>query len=62
MILGGIGICHLYVDKMPILSIALAVIANKVQRPTVCNALDTLLVDERVASLLCRKLPSICIV
>lgn len=51
VILGGIGICHLYVDKNANLERALAVIANaKVQRPTVCNALDTLLVDEHVAS------------
>jgi glutamate-5-semialdehyde dehydrogenase len=51
VILGGIGICHLYVDKNADLERALGVIANaKVQRPTVCNALDTLLVDERVAS------------
>ncbi|MCT7947782.1 glutamate-5-semialdehyde dehydrogenase [Shewanella septentrionalis] len=51
VILGGIGICHLYVDKNADLERALEVIANaKVQRPTVCNALDTLLVDERVAS------------
>lgn len=51
VILGGIGICHLYLDKNADLERALGVIANaKVQRPTVCNALDTLLVDERVAS------------
>lgn len=51
VILGGIGICHLYVDKNADLERALGVIANaKVQRPTVCNALDTLLVDARVAS------------
>jgi glutamate-5-semialdehyde dehydrogenase len=51
VILGGIGICHVYVDKNADRQRALAVIANaKVQRPTVCNALDTLLVDERVAS------------
>ncbi|PTA51100.1 glutamate-5-semialdehyde dehydrogenase [Shewanella morhuae] len=51
VILGGIGICHLYVDKNADFERALAVIANaKVQRPTVCNALDTLLVDEQVAS------------
>lgn len=51
VILGGIGICHLYVDKNADLERALGVIANaKVQRPTVCNALDTLLVDGRVAS------------
>lgn len=51
VILGGIGICHLYVDKHADLERALAVIANaKVQRPAVCNALDTLLVDARIAS------------
>lgn len=50
VILGGIGICHLYVDKHADLERALEVIANaKVQRPTVCNALDTLLVDTAVA-------------
>ncbi len=50
VILGGIGICHLFVDKAADLTRALDVISNaKVQRPTVCNALDTLLVDERVA-------------
>lgn len=50
VILGGIGICHLYVDKHADLERALEVIANaKVQRPTVCNALDTLLVDNAVA-------------
>ncbi|MDW8479653.1 MAG: glutamate-5-semialdehyde dehydrogenase [Xanthomonadales bacterium] len=47
---GGIGICHLYVDASADLERALAVVENaKVQRPTVCNALDTLLVHEAVA-------------
>lgn len=51
VILGGIGICHLYVDKAANLERALEVIANaKVQRPTVCNALDTLLVDKTIAA------------
>ncbi|QYJ79612.1 glutamate-5-semialdehyde dehydrogenase [Shewanella acanthi] len=51
VILGGIGICHLFVDKSADLVRALDVIANaKVQRPTVCNALDTLLVDKTVAT------------
>ncbi|MBE0685004.1 MAG: glutamate-5-semialdehyde dehydrogenase, partial [Anaerolineaceae bacterium] len=47
---GGIGICHLYVDESADLDKAVEVIQNaKVQRPSVCNALDTLLVHERVA-------------
>ncbi|MCW3173305.1 glutamate-5-semialdehyde dehydrogenase [Shewanella subflava] len=51
VILGGIGICHLLVDKKADLNRAVDVIANaKVQRPTVCNALDTLLIDQQVAA------------
>ncbi|GGQ27492.1 glutamate-5-semialdehyde dehydrogenase [Shewanella litoralis] len=51
VILGGIGICHLFVDKQADLVRAIDVIANaKVQRPTVCNALDTLLVHQDVAA------------
>ncbi|WP_299493108.1 glutamate-5-semialdehyde dehydrogenase [uncultured Shewanella sp.] len=50
VILGGIGICHLYVHHSANLEKALNVIENaKVQRPTVCNALDTLLVHESIA-------------
>jgi len=50
VITGGIGICHLYVDETADLDAALAVVQNaKVQRPSVCNALDTLLVQESVA-------------
>lgn len=47
---GGIGICHLLVDESADLDKAVEVIHNaKVQRPSVCNALDTLLVHEHVA-------------
>ena len=50
VITGGIGICHLYVDASADLAAALPLISNaKVQRPTVCNALDTLLVHPAVA-------------
>jgi glutamate-5-semialdehyde dehydrogenase len=50
VITGGIGICHLYVDASADLDAALPVIRNaKVQRPSVCNALDTLLVHRSVA-------------
>lgn len=51
VITGGIGICHLFVDETADLKRSLEVILNaKTQRPTVCNALDTLLVHEKVAS------------
>lgn len=50
VITGGIGICHLYVDESADLAPALDVIFNaKTQRPTVCNALDTVLVHPGVA-------------
>jgi glutamate-5-semialdehyde dehydrogenase len=47
---GGIGVCHTYVDKSADLNKAVAIAYNaKVQRPTVCNALDTLLVHASIA-------------
>jgi glutamate-5-semialdehyde dehydrogenase len=50
VITGGIGICHLFVDESADLEKSLQVIDNaKTQRPTVCNALDTVLVHEKVA-------------
>ncbi|MFC2045439.1 glutamate-5-semialdehyde dehydrogenase [Chloroflexota bacterium] len=50
VISGGIGICHTYVDKNTNLDNAVAIAYNaKVQRPSVCNALDTLLVHADVA-------------
>jgi glutamate-5-semialdehyde dehydrogenase len=50
VITGGIGICHLYVDETVDLDRAVEVIFNaKTQRPTVCNALDTLLVNKKIA-------------
>ncbi|MEI6896478.1 MAG: glutamate-5-semialdehyde dehydrogenase [Psychromonas sp.] len=51
VIIGGIGICHLYAEKSVDMNKALAIIENaKVQRPSVCNALDTLLVHQDIAS------------
>lgn len=50
VITGGIGVCHLFVDESANLEKALEVIHNaKTQRPTVCNALDTLLVHAAIA-------------
>jgi glutamate-5-semialdehyde dehydrogenase len=50
VVAGGIGVCHTYVDKSADLDKAVAIAYNaKVQRPTVCNALDTLLVHAEIA-------------
>jgi glutamate-5-semialdehyde dehydrogenase len=56
VITGGIGICHIYVDETADIENAIDIIENaKVQRPSVCNALDTLLVHPSVASELLPK-------
>lgn len=50
IITGGIGICHLYVDDKADLKKVVPIAVNaKVQKPSVCNALDTLLVHQAVA-------------
>lgn len=44
------GICHLYVDAAADLDMAVKIaVDSKTQKPSVCNALETLLVDESVA-------------
>ena len=46
---GGIGVCHLYVDDTADLKRSIPVINNaKTQAPSVCNALDTVLVHRAV--------------
>ncbi len=48
----GAGVCHTYVHKEADLKKARDIVVNaKVSRPSVCNALDTVLVDEEVAEL-----------
>ncbi|MBO55538.1 MAG: glutamate-5-semialdehyde dehydrogenase [Dehalococcoidia bacterium] len=50
VVTGGIGVCHTYVDAGADIDMARAIIINaKVQRPTVCNALDTILVHTKIA-------------
>lgn len=49
----GVGNCHVYVDAEADLEMAKAIVINaKTQRPGVCNAMETLLVHERVAALI----------
>ena len=47
----GAGVCHTYVHAEADLEKAQAIVVNaKVSRPSVCNALDTILLDEQVAT------------
>lgn len=49
-ITGGIGVCHTYIDAAAETETAVAVTTNaKVRRPSVCNALDTVLVHSQAA-------------
>ncbi len=51
VVTGGIGVCHTYVDKSADIEKAIRIVDNaKVQRPTVCNALDCVLVHRDVAA------------
>ena len=46
----GVGNCHIYVDESADLDMALRILLNaKVQRPSVCNAAESLLVHAAVA-------------
>ena len=47
---GGVGVCHTYIDSAANLEQAAAIAFNaKVRRPTICNALDTLLLHSAAA-------------
>lgn len=54
----GTGNCHAFVDESADIEMATKIVVNgKVQRPSVCNALETLLVHEKIAD---KALPVIC--
>ncbi|MBK9791776.1 MAG: glutamate-5-semialdehyde dehydrogenase [Sphingobacteriales bacterium] len=53
----GAGVCHTYVESSADLDAAAKIVVNaKTQRPSVCNALDTVLVDKQIAAAFLPKL------
>ena len=53
----GVGNCHVYVEKTADIGMAAEIVFNaKTSRPSVCNAMETLLVDRDIAA---RALPAI---
>jgi len=53
----GAGVCHVYVEKQADLDKAVDIVVNaKVSRPSVCNSMDSLLVDKKVAPAFFKKL------
>ena len=46
----GAGVCHIYVDEFADISKAIPIVINsKTHRPSVCNAVETLLVNSKIA-------------
>jgi len=46
----GAGVCHVYVHENADLDKAVKIVANaKISRPSVCNAMDTVVVDQKIA-------------
>ena len=46
----GAGVCHTYIESQAVLEKAADIVTNaKASRPSVCNALDTVLIDNKVA-------------
>ena len=60
VIVGGIGVCHMFVEESADLEKALSVILNaKTQRPSTCNTLETLLVQRSIADAFLPKLAEV---
>ncbi len=56
----GTGICHIYVDKAASMRKALAIVQNaKLSRPSVCNAMEVLLVHRDIASVFLPKIKAL---
>ena len=57
VITGGIGVCHIYIDDSAEIEAAPKIIGNaKAQRPSACNSVETLLVNQSIAD---RFLPAL---
>ncbi|HLL44270.1 MAG TPA: glutamate-5-semialdehyde dehydrogenase, partial [Segetibacter sp.] len=53
----GAGVCHIYIEKEAAIDEAVNIVVNaKVSRPSVCNAMDSLLVDSIAAPQFLEKL------
>lgn len=55
----GAGVCHTYVESTADIAMATKIVVNaKTHRPSVCNALDTVIVDRKIAATFLPKLIS----
>ena len=57
VLIGGVGVCHTYVDKAADVEMAVDIADNsKTRRPSICNALDTVIVHRDIASKFLKEL------
>ena len=55
----GAGVCHTYVEKTADLDEAVKIVLNaKLRRPSVCNSLDTILIDKEIEAKFLPKIKS----
>ena len=53
----GAGVCHIYVEQEADIPKAVSIVVNaKVSRPSVCNSVDTILVDQVIALIFLQQL------
>ncbi len=53
----GAGVCHVYVEKNADIGMAVNITVNaKVSRPSVCNSMDTLIIDKDIAPQILQQL------
>ena len=53
----GVGNCHVYVDKCADIKKAVDIVVNaKTSRPSVCNAIESLLIHKDIAEAFCKEL------
>ncbi len=53
----GAGVCHVYVEENADINKAVKIAVNaKTSRPSVCNAIDTILIDKKIAPVFLQKL------
>ena len=58
----GAGVCHVFVDETGDLSKALPIIENaKIQRPSTCNSIETVLLHEKIANAILPELTAMLI-
>ena len=49
------GVCHIFIDQLPIRRWSTLVVDSKTQYPAVCNAVETVLIHAAIAAAMCLR-------